>query len=74
VIVRVGGAALVADTVLPRLLATGPSGRAVWALYAFLPLCRLPAGAGAYAALRRFAPGAMLLALQFAGVSAVGCG
>ena len=27
-----------ADTVLPRLLATGAAGRAVWALYAFLPL------------------------------------
>ena len=60
-----------AGTVLPRLLATGASGRAAWALYAFLPLCWLPAGVGAYCALRRFAPGAMLLALQWAVVSAI---
>jgi hypothetical protein len=31
-----------ADAVLPRLLATGTIGRAVWALYAFLPLVLLP--------------------------------
>jgi hypothetical protein len=60
-----------AGTVLPRLLATGTSGRAAWAFYAFLPLCWLPAGVGAYCALRRFAPGAMLLALQWAVVAAV---
>ena len=60
-----------ADTVLPRLLATGPAGRTVWAIYAFLPLCWLPAGVGAYRALRRFYPGAMLLALQCAVVSAI---
>ena len=45
-----------ADIVLPRLLATGTSGRAAWALYAFLPLIWLPAGVGAYCALRRFYP------------------
>jgi hypothetical protein len=60
-----------ASTVLPRLLATGSSGRAVWALYAFLPLLWLPAGVGAYCALRRYYPGAMLLALQWAVVAAV---
>jgi hypothetical protein len=60
-----------ADTVLPRLLATGTSGRAAWALYAFLPLIWLPAGVGAYRAFRRFYPGAMLLALQWAVVAAV---
>ena len=60
-----------ASTVLPRLLATGTAGRAAWALYAFLPLCWLPAGVGAYCALRRVRPGAMLLALQFALVAAV---
>jgi len=60
-----------AATVLPRLLATGAVGRAVWALYAFLPLIWLPAGVGAYHALRRTHPGAMLLALQFAVVAAV---
>ncbi len=60
-----------AATVLPRLLATGTSGRAAWALYAFLPLVWLPAGVGAYRALRRSHPGAMLLAMQFAVLSAV---
>lgn len=60
-----------ANTVLPRLLATGSSGRAAWALYAFLPLIWLPAGVGAYRALRRFYPGAMLLALQWAVVAAI---
>jgi hypothetical protein len=60
-----------ADTVLPKLLATGASGRAVWALYAFLPLIWLPAGVGAYLALRRSHPGAMLLALQCAVMAAI---
>jgi hypothetical protein len=60
-----------ADVVLPLLLATGPFGRAVWALYALLPLIWLPAGVGAYHALRRTHPGAMLLALQFAVVAAI---
>jgi len=60
-----------ARVVLPRLLATGTTGRVVWTLYAFLPLLWLPAGAGAYGALRRFCPGAMLLALQWSVVAAV---
>jgi hypothetical protein len=60
-----------ANTVLPRLLETGASGRAAWALYAFLPLIWLPAGVGAYCALRRFYPGAMLLASQWAVVAAI---
>jgi uncharacterized protein DUF4386 len=60
-----------ANIVLPRLLATGTSGRAAWALYAFLPLIWLPAGVGAYCALRPFYPGAMLLALQWAAVAAI---
>ena len=60
-----------ASTVLPRLLATGAAGRAAWALYAFLPLIWLPAGVGAYRALRRSHPGAMLLALQWAVLAAV---
>lgn len=60
-----------AGTVLPRLLATGPAGRAVWALYALLPLIWLPAGVGAYYALRRSHPGTMLLALQFAVLAAI---
>lgn len=60
-----------AATVLPSLLATGSTGRAVWALYALLPLIWLPAGVGAYCALRRTHPGAMLLALQFAVIAAI---
>lgn len=60
-----------ADTVLPRLLATGAAGRAVWAVYAFLPLLWLPAGVGAYRALRDTHPGGMLLALQCAGLGAL---
>ncbi len=42
-----------AAEVLPKLLATGPTGRAVWALYGFLPLVWIPAGVGAFHALRR---------------------
>ena len=60
-----------AEQVLPALLATGPAGRAVWALYGFLPVIWLPAGVGAYYALRRSHPGAMLLALHCAAISAV---
>jgi len=60
-----------AGVVLPRLTATGPSGRAVWALYAFLPLIWIPAGTGAYYALRRTHPGAMLTALQCAFLAAL---
>ena len=60
-----------AGTVLPQLLSTGSSGRAAWALYAFLPLIWLPAGAGAYLALRRSHPGAMLLALHCATLAAI---
>ena len=60
-----------ARTVLPKLLATGATGRAAWALYAFLPLIWLPAGVGAYLALRRSHQGAMLLALQCAVLAAI---
>jgi hypothetical protein len=60
-----------AHVVLPKLLSTGGPGRAAWAFYAFLPLCWIPAGIGAWFALRRFAPGAMLLALQCTLLAAV---
>jgi hypothetical protein len=60
-----------AADVLPALLATGDTGRAVWALYALLPLCWLPAAAGAFRALRSRSEGAMRLATLFAAVSAV---
>jgi Domain of unknown function (DUF4386) len=60
-----------ASEVLPALLATGSAGRAVWAIYGFLPLIWVPAGVGAYYALRRTHPGAMLVALAFAVMSAL---
>ena len=60
-----------ADIVLPKLLATGTAGRAAWAVYALLPLIWIPAGVGAYYALRRTHPGAMLLGLQTAVVAAL---
>jgi hypothetical protein len=60
-----------ADVVLPNLLATGSAGRAVWALYAFLPLIWIPAGVGAYVALRRQYPGGALLAAHSAVVAAI---
>lgn len=59
-----------ASLVLPKLLSTGGVGRAAWAIYAFLPLVWIPAGVGAYYALRRTHPGAMLLGLQAAVVAA----
>jgi hypothetical protein len=60
-----------ADTVFPRLLATGQFGRTVWALYGLLPLIWIPAGVGAYQALRRSSRGGMMVALQFAIIVAV---
>jgi hypothetical protein len=45
--------------------------RAVWALYALLPLVFIPAGVGAYLALRRGSPGRMLVALCAAFVVAI---
>jgi Domain of unknown function (DUF4386) len=60
-----------AASVLPNLLAMGSLGRAVWAVYALLPSIWLPAGVGAYRALHRSHPGAMLLALQFALLGAI---
>ncbi len=43
---------LTAAEVLPRLLSLGNTGRAVWALYAVLPLMLIPAAAGAVAPLQ----------------------
>lgn len=60
-----------AATVLPSLLATGDSGRFVWAFYAFLPLIWIPAGVAAYQALRSTREGAMRLALHFAVVASL---
>lgn len=60
-----------ASDVLPRLLALGSTGRAVWVVYAFLPLLLIPAAVGACAALRDSAPSAMRAALAFGVISAV---
>ncbi len=60
-----------AADVLPKLLATGATGRAVWALYAFLPLIWIPAGVGAFQALRHVREGGMRIAMLFAVVSAI---
>ena len=60
-----------AAQVLPNLLATGTTGRAVWAIYGFLPLIWIPAGVGAFHALRDVREGSMRMAMLFALVSAV---
>jgi hypothetical protein len=60
-----------AADVLPALLATGDAGRAVWALYALLPLLWLPAAVGAFHALRARSEGMMRLAILFAAVSSL---
>lgn len=60
-----------AGQVLPNLLATGTAGRAVWAIYGFLPLIWIPAGVGAFHALRDSREGSMRVAMFFALVSAV---
>ena len=60
-----------ANIVLPQLLATGPVGRAVWAVYGFLPLIWIPAGTGAYIALRSSHPGSSLLAMFCAFLAAL---
>lgn len=60
-----------ASEVLPSLLATGELGRAVWAIYALLPLIWLPAGVGAFHALRPKSEGTVRAGMLFAVVSAV---
>ena len=60
-----------ADRVLPALLATGAAGRFAWSLYALLPLIWLPAGVGAFEALRSRAEGGMRLALLFASLATI---
>ena len=60
-----------AADVLPKLLATGATGRAVWALYGFLPLIWIPAGVGAFHALRSVREGSGRAAMLFALVAAI---
>ena len=60
-----------ASQVLPSLLSTGGLGRAVWAIYALLPLIWIPAAVGAFHALRSTSEGAVRAGLLFAVVSAI---
>lgn len=60
-----------ASEVLPALLATGAAGRAIWAIYALLPLFWIPAAVGAFQALRSKSEGAMHAAVSFAVVSSI---
>jgi len=60
-----------AQDVLPALLATGTTGRAVWALYSVLPLVFIPAGIGAFEALRQRAAGPLRVGALFAFLAAV---
>ena len=60
-----------ASDVLPALLATGAIGRAVWALYALLPLFFIPAAAGAFHALREKSEGLVRLGMLFAVVTSI---
>jgi hypothetical protein len=60
-----------AADVLPKLLATGTAGRAVWALYGFLPLIWIPAGVAAFHALRPVRDGSTRTAMLFAVVAAI---
>jgi hypothetical protein len=60
-----------AAEVLPALLALGESGRAVWTVYALLPLLLIPAAVGSAAALEENAPQAMRAARAFAVLAAV---
>jgi hypothetical protein len=59
------------SVVLPQLLALGSTGRAVWVVYAFLPLLLIPAGVGARAVLGDAAPSVMRGALVCAVIAAV---
>jgi hypothetical protein len=60
-----------AADVLPQLLTLGETGRAVWVLYAGLPLLLIPAGIGAYAALEQARPIVMKTAALFATIAAL---
>jgi hypothetical protein len=59
-----------APEVLPALLATGATGRNVWALYGVLPLVIISAGVGAFEALRNRASGQMRVRMLFAFLAA----
>jgi len=60
-----------AADVLPKLLATGATGRAVWALYGFLPIIWIPAGVAAFHALRSGREGSARIGMQLAMIAAI---
>jgi hypothetical protein len=60
-----------AAEVLPKLLATGATGRAVWAVYGFLPIIWIPAGVATFHALRRVREGSTRTGMLFAVIAAV---
>ncbi len=60
-----------AADVLPNLRRGGETMRAVWALYALLPLVFVPAGVAAYLALRAGGRGRMVVALIASAVTAI---
>jgi hypothetical protein len=62
-----GGAA----DVLPNLLATGATGRAVWAVYGFLPIIWIPAGVASFHALRPVREGSARVGMQLAMIAAI---
>jgi hypothetical protein len=59
-----------AAEVLPKLLATGATGRAVWAVYGFLPILWIPAGVAAFHALRTVREGSTRIGMLFALIAA----
>lgn len=60
-----------AHDVLPALLATGTAGRTAWAFYGVFPLVFVPAGVGAFEALRARAAGPMRVGMLFALLASV---
>lgn len=60
-----------AAQVLPRLMALGSAGRAVWVAYAVLPLLLIPAAVGIGAMLRAAMPHAIRTAMACATVAAI---
>lgn len=60
-----------AAVVLPKLLALGTTGRAVWVLYGIIPLLLIPAALGVRAALGERAPALTRSAVILATISAV---
>jgi hypothetical protein len=60
-----------AAEVLPNLLATGATGRAVWAVYGLLPIIWIPAGVAAFHALRTVREGSARTAMLFAVIAAI---